>query len=103
MIVNNLKVKNKNINKNVDIVIYISKDVNNSNLNDTTMLQNNNCLIIIILTFFSFKISKNDNEVTLKEKRQLHPFVQGDSIVSLPDKQSCNLNESDWVDGRDSN
>ena len=69
MIINNLKIKNENINENVDVITYTNKDVNNSNSNDIVILQNNDRLIITILTFFFFKILENDNKVTLKEKK----------------------------------
>ena len=64
--------KDKNTNENVDVVIYTNKDVNNFDLNDVIMLRSNDRLVIITLIFFSFKILKNNNKITLKKKRQLY-------------------------------
>ena len=38
MIVNDSRIRNENINENVDVVVYTNKDVNNSDSDDVTML-----------------------------------------------------------------
>ena len=66
---NKSRMRNENTDKDVDIVTYTNKDVNNFDLDNVTILQNNDRLVIVILTFFSLKIPKNNNEITLKEEK----------------------------------
>ena len=56
---------------NVDDV-YIDEIVTIFNLDDITILQYNNYLMIVTFIFFFFKILENDNKVILNEKRQFY-------------------------------
>jgi hypothetical protein len=96
--VNNLKVRGENTDRNTNVTTYIDKSIANSNLNNIVILQSDDYLMITVLTFFSPEILESDSRAMLEKERQLHPSVQGDSIISLPGKRSRSLSGSNRAD-----
>jgi hypothetical protein len=72
MTVNDLRVRDENIDEDADVAAYTSEGVNNSDPDNTAIPWSDDRSVIITSTFFSPEILKRDNRVTLKEKRQLH-------------------------------
>jgi hypothetical protein len=76
--------------------------ITNSELDDVSMSPDEDHSAIITFTSSSPKIPESNSGATLVEERQLHPSVQGDSIVSISSKQSRSLNGSDGANSRSS-
>lgn len=103
MIINNLRLRGKNINGDVNDAAYTGEIVANSDLDDAAMSQGDDRSAIATFTSLSPKIPESNSEATLKEKTQLHLSVQEDPIANPSGKQSCSLSKSGWTDGLDSN
>jgi hypothetical protein len=102
MTVNNPGVGGENTDGNADVAAHTGEGVANSDPDDAAMPQSDDCSVIATSTFFSPEIPESDSGATLEEERQLHPSVQGDSIVSLPGKRSRSLSGSNRADSRGS-
>ncbi len=102
MTVNDPGVGDENTDGNADIAAHTGEGVANSDPDDAAMPQSGDRSGIATPTFFSPEIPESDSGATLEDERQLHPSVQGDSIVSLPGKRSRSLSGSDRADGRGS-
>jgi hypothetical protein len=100
--VNDPGVGGENTDGDADAAAHTVEGVANSDLDDTAIPQDDDRSAIAISTSFSPEIPESDSEATLEEERQLHPSVQGDSIVSLPGKRSRSLSRSDRANGRGS-
>jgi hypothetical protein len=92
----------KNTNGDTGGAAHTGEGVADSDPDDAAMPQSDDRLVIATSTFFSPEIPESDGGATLEEERQLHPSVQGDSIVSLPGKRSRSLSGSNRADGRGS-
>ncbi|KAL9117137.1 MAG: hypothetical protein Q9187_006330 [Circinaria calcarea] len=105
MTVNDPGVRGENIDGDADVAAHTGEGVANSDPDDAAMPQSDDRSATATSTLFSLEIPESDSGATLEEERQLHPSVQGDSIVSLPGKRSRSLSGayragsrgSDWV------
>jgi hypothetical protein len=102
MTVNNPGVRGENTDGNADSAAHIGEIMANSDLDNAAILQYNNRSAIATSTSFSPEIPESDSGVTLDEKRQLRPSVQGDPIASPSGKRSCSMSGSGRADGRGS-